>query len=352
MKVRLGIAGVGNSTSTLVQGIRHYSGGKSAAGLWHPSVGGLAVKDIEVVAAFDVDSRKVGLDLSEAIFAKPNVARRYLDVPELGVEVRPGISKGDVPPHLSKERLSLSTTEHLSKTLATSGATILVNLISSGTERSSLEYAKAALEAGCSFVNCTPNLLASRAALSRRFAESRLCLAGDDLMSQFGGTIFHKGLLNLMVRRGIKISQSYQLDVGGGSETFNTIDEEIKVAKRRLKTSAVAQEVPYQFESVAGTTDFVDYLGNDRTSYFWFDGGGFMGSRIGVDVYLRSSDGANAGNVLLDVVRALSAAGRSGHYGAIQEVCAYGFKSPPKRVNFDEAYSKFRAEFLSSPRRG
>ena len=346
MKVKVGIAGVGNSTSTLIQGIRHYSGGKTTGGLWHPRVGGLTVKDIEVVAAFDVDSRKVGLDLSEGIFAKPNVGRKYLDVPRLGVEVQPGISKGDVPPHLLNQKLSLSTTERLSKTLATSGATILVNLVSSGTGKSSLEYAKAALEAGCSFVNCTPNLLVSRAALSHRFAKSRLCLAGDDLMSQFGGTIFHKGLLNLMVRRGIKISQSYQLDVGGGSETLNTINEEIKMAKRRLKTSAVAQEVPYQFETVAGTTDFVDYLGNDRTSYFWFDGSGFLDSRIGVDVYLRSSDGANAANVLLDVIRALSAAGRSGRYGAIEEVCAYGFKSPPKRVNFDEAYTKFSSKFL------
>ncbi len=346
MTVKVGIAGVGNSTSTLIQGIRHYSQGKTTAGLWHPRVGGLTVKDIEVVAAFDLDSRKVGIDLSEAIFTKPNVGRKYLDVPKLGIEVQPGISKGDVPPHLANQKLALSTTDRLSKTLARSGATLLVNLISSGTEKSSLEYANAALEAGCSFVNCTPNLLVSRPTLSNKFAKAKLCLAGDDLMSQFGGTIFHKGLLSLMVKRGVKISKSYQLDVGGGSETFNTIDEEIKVAKRKLKTSAVAQEVPYQFETVAGTTDFVDYMGNDRTSYFWFDGSGFLDSRMGVDVYLRSSDGANAGNVLLDVIRALSAAGRSGRYGTIGEVCAYGFKSPPSRVNFDEAYSKFSAKFL------
>ena len=346
LKVRVGIAGVGNSASTFIQGLRHYGSRKTIEGLWHPRVGGLTVGDIEVVAAFDIDSRKVGLDLSEAIFAKPNVGKKYLEVPKMGVEVQPGLSKGDLPPHLSSEKLSLSTTEHVSKELATSGVTILLNLISSGTPRSSLDYANAAAEAGCSFVNCTPNILVSRPALAKKFFKAKLCLAGDDLMSQFGGTIFHKGLLSLMVKRGIRISKSYQLDVGGGSETFNTIDEEIKVAKRKLKTSSVAQEVPYQFETVAGTTDYVDYMGNERTSYFWFDGSTFLNSRVGVDVYLRSSDGANAGNVLLDVIRALSTARESRVYGAVGEVCAYGFKSPPRRVNFEEAYASFKSRFL------
>ncbi len=346
MKVRVGIAGVGNSTSTLLQGLRHYGGRRTTEGLWHPRVGGLTVKDIEVVAAFDIDSRKVGLDLSEAIFAEPNVGRKYLDVAKTGVEVQPGLSRGDVPPHLSSEKLSLSTTDRLAEQLKKSGATVLVNLISAGTPKSSFEYAGAAVKAGCSFVNCTPNLLISKPALVKSFSRARLCIAGDDLMSQFGGTIFHKGLLSLMVKRGVRISKSYQLDVGGGSETFNTINEEIKAAKRRLKTRSVAEEVPYQFETVAGTTDYVDYMGNERTSYFWFDGSGFLNSRIGVDVYLRSSDGANAGNILLDVVRAVSAAKLSRRFGPIEEVCAYGFKSPPRRVNFEEAYSRFCANFV------
>src|SRR5437867_11862281 len=158
-------------------------------------------------------------------------------------------------------------------------------------------------------------------------------------MSQFGGTIFHKGLLSLMVKRGIRISKSYQLDVGGGSETFNTIDEEIKVAKRKLKTSSVAQEVPYQFETVAGTTDYVDYMGNERTSYFWFDVSTLLNSRVGVDVYLRSSDGANAGNVLLHVIRALSTARESRVYGTGGQDCAQGVKSPAGREDLVEAYA-------------
>src|SRR3989475_2942903 len=199
LKVKVGIVGIGNSASTFIQGLRHYGSRKTIEGLWHPRVGGLSVGDIEVVAAFDIDSRKVELDLSEAIFAKPNVRRKYLEVPKMGVEVQPGLSRGDLPPHLSSEKLSLSTTERVSKDIATSAVPLLLNLISCGTPRSSLDYANAAAEAGGSFVNCTPNTLVSRPTLAKKISKAKICLAGDDLMSQFGGTIFHKGLLSTMV---------------------------------------------------------------------------------------------------------------------------------------------------------
>jgi len=165
-------------------------------------------------------------------------------------------------------------------------------------------------------------------------------------MSQFGGTIFHKGLLSLMVDRGVRIAKSYQLDVGGGSETLNTIDEQIKMAKRKVKTESVAAEVPYKFETVAGTTDYVDYMGNDRTSYFWALGNGFLGSDVTVDVYLRTSDGANAGNVLFDVLRATRSVARTRRMASVERICAYGFKSPPKPVHFERALNDFITEFV------
>jgi myo-inositol-1-phosphate synthase len=328
-----------------VQGLRYYSG-DVRKGLWHPNVAGLKPRDLQVVAAFEVDSRKVGLDLARAVFAPPNVARRYLTLPKSRVSVDPGISKGDVAPHLRSVKLQKSSTEDVTKRLEESGADVLLNVISSGSGASSEEYARAALKAGCAFINCTPSLVLRNNKLVAAFQKAKLPLVGDDLMSQFGGTIFHKGLLGLMVKRGIKISRSYQLDVGGGSETLNTIDEEIKMAKRKLKTTTVAYEVPYKFETVAGTTDFVDYMGNDRTSYFWFDGNSFMESGISVDIYLRSSDGANAGNVLLDVIRATYRCMRVGRIGTVGEICAYGFKSPPKPMHYDEAYAKFAALYV------
>ena len=343
--VKIAIAGIGNCASVFVQGVRFYAGGERR-GLWHPNVAGLKPKDVQVVSAFDVDSRKVGLELSKAIFSPPNVARRYLAVPKGKVTVEAGITKGDAAPHLRGVKLERSGAEEVAKRLEASGADLLLNLISSGSVASSEEYARAALRAGCGFINCTPSLVLRNNKLVADFQKKKLPLIGDDLMSQFGGTIFHKGLLALMVKRGVKVSKSYQLDVGGGSETLNTIDEEIKMAKREVKTTAVASEVPYQFESIAGTTDFVDYMGNDRTSYFWFEGGTFMDCGVSVDIYLRSSDGANAGNVLFDVVRAAYRCKQIGKVGTVGEICAYGFKSPPKPMHYDEAYTKFAALYI------
>ncbi len=345
MAVKIAIAGVGNCASVFLQGLKFYSGSERK-GLWHPNVAGLKPRDVQVVAAFDVDSRKVGLELSKAAFAPPNVARRYLSLPRSRVVVQPGISRGDAAPHLGGIRLEKSSLEEVAKHLDESGADILVNLISSGSGASSEEYSRAALKAKCGFINCTPALLLKNNKLVVDFQRARLPLVGDDLMSQFGGTIFHKGLLGLMVRRGVKISKSYQLDVGGGTETMNTINEAIKMAKRGVKTEAVSSEVPYKFETIAGTTDFVDYMGNDRTSYFWFEGSNFMDSDISVDIYLRSSDGANAGNVLLDVVRATHRCMKLGKLGTVPEICAYGFKAPPKPMHYDEALTKFSALYV------
>ena len=346
MAAKIALAGVGNCASVFLQGLAFYSD-HGSKGLWHPTVAGLKPDALSVVAAFDIDPRKVGLSLSNAAFAPPNVAKKYHDAPRTSVKVSPGISKGDLPPHLRETKVERASPDRIAKTLEDSGADLLVNLISSGSDASSEEYASAALRAGCAFVNCTPSLVTKNNRLAAGFLKGRLPLIGDDLMSQFGGTVFHKGLLRLMVRRGILVAKSYQLDVGGGSETLNTIDETIKAAKRTLKTSSVASEVPYQFETVAGTTDFVDYMGNDRTSYFWFEGSGFMNSGFSVDVYLRSSDGANAGNVLFDVLRATYRAMKSKKLGTVNEICAYGFKSPPKPMHFDEAVAKFSALYLS-----
>jgi len=345
MKARIAVAGAGNCASVFIQGLAHYSLGQRP-GLWHPRVAGMRPGDLGIVAAFDVDERKVGLGLHKAIFAAPNVAKKYIDLPESRIVVNPGLSKGDIAPYLSSSKLVTTTRAKVAEQLEDAKADILLNIISSGSDATSEEYAMAALEAGCAFVNCTPSLLLKRRTLVERFARARLPLVGDDLMSQFGGTVFHKGLVNLMVNRGVRLTKSYQLDVGGGSETLNTTNERIKLAKRIVKTTSVASEVPYKFETVAGTTDFVDYMGNDRTSYFWVEGGGFLGSGVTVDVYLRSSDGANAGNILFDVLRATYAAKKGRKSKAVGEICAYGFKSPPKKQHFEEAYKAFVADFV------
>jgi myo-inositol-1-phosphate synthase len=208
-------------------------------------------------------------------------------------------------------------------------------------DRTSLEYAKAALAARVSFVNTTPAKIATNPALAKKFAASKLVLAGDDLLSQFGGTAFHKGMIDFMVERGVHVKKSYQLDVGGSAETKNTMDERIRMLKRGMKTGSIGMEAPYRFESVAGTTEYTDFLGDSRNSYYWMSSEGFLGSNIVMDLTLRTSDGANAGNVLLDVVRATAKKTRK----ASEVISAYGFKSPPKQFKIRDAYSNFVSMF-------
>lgn len=344
MEPRVAIIGIGNCASSFLQGIEYYS--KNRDGIWHEKVGGYRVNDIKVVAAFDIDKRKVNRDISDAIFSEPNVFQKLCDVKKKNVIVKPGLSFESVPPHLSKNDVVETHKEDFVNSLVESKANIILNLSSSGTEKACIGYAKLALEASCSFINCTPTSIVRRRNLVNQFYRSKLVVAGDDLMSQFGGTIFHKGLLGLMLKRGVIPTKSYQLDVGGGTETLNTIEERIKFSKRTIKTRSIASEVPYKFETVAGTTDYVDYMGNNRTSYFWIEGSMFLGSKVTIDVYLRTSDGANAGNILLDVVRAVAFSMRSGEFGCINDICSYGFKSPPKQVGFEEAYKQFKSKYL------
>jgi len=171
-------------------------------------------------------------------------------------------------------------------------------------------------------------------------------VAGDDLLSQLGGTALHKGLLSFLSRRGIRVEKSYQLDVGGGTETLNTIDEHVKNAKRSDQKGAISVEVPYEFQTVAGTTDYVEYMGNRRSSYLWIVSEGFLGSEFKIDICLKTDDGANAGNILLDLIRAVKAARDRGLLGAHEAICSYGFKRPPSQLRLEDAYRRFREEFL------
>lgn len=335
----MAIIGVGNVASALVQGI--YS--KKLPGLWHAKIGGHAFRDIEVVAAYDIDKRKIGLSLSEAIFQNPNVGPRFVDVKLPNIKVLDGILSDQVPANLSDY---VESHPSIVDSLKRSKAEIALNLIPSGMHRTSEAYASQCLQAGVSFVNCTPTVLAQKPAVQRKFRKARLIVVGDDLMSQFGGTAFHKGILDFINSRGIRIDKSYQLDVGGGNETLNTISEEVKMEKRDIKTESISAEVPYKFATVAGTTDYVDYMKNNRTSYFWISGRGAFDSEIGIDVYLRTNDGANAVNVLLDVIRAVSYCLKHKWYGSSAEINGYGFKKLAKQLRLQVAHKEFNKKFV------
>ncbi len=348
-KTKVAIIGVGNCASALVQGLQYY--GKSEKkedfiGLRNPNIGGLAPKDIQIVAAFDVDDRKVGYDLCEAIFAKPNNAPKVVDIPKTGVVVQKGpLLDGIGASTEAIVQVSKAPDVNVAKVLQEVGTEIVLNLLPSGAVKASEYYAAQAIDAKCGFVNATPNFIASNATWAKKFADARLPLVGDDLVDQVGSTALHKTLLQLLSQSGVNITETYQLDVGGGTESMDTM-ERSRDAKRSIKTQAVASSLPYKTNVVAGSTDYVDFLQNKRDSYFWIRGTYFCNTPMQIDLKFCTIDAPNAGSVLLDIIRAMKLALLKNQGGDIDAICAYGFKHPPKMVPLEAAEKAF-TDFIS-----
>ncbi|MBS7636689.1 inositol-3-phosphate synthase [Candidatus Bathyarchaeota archaeon] len=348
-KIKVAVVGVGNCASALVQGLHYYKNfnrDDECVGLRNLFLGGFHPKDIQIVAAFDIDSRKVGRDLSEAIFASPNNAPRVVDVPLLGVIVQKGPVLDGIGKY-TKEVIQVSDSKEASviDVLKESGAEIVLNLLPSGAVKASEWYASQSLEAGCAFINATPAFIASDSAWARRFEEAGLPLVGDDLIDQIGATTLHKTLLRLLSRHGVRITETYQLDVGGGTESLDTLDR-TRELKRIVKTETVKAALPYKAEVVAGSTDYVDFLQNRRDSYFWIKGLYFCGTPMQIDMRLSTIDAPNAGSVLLDVIRAVKIALNRKLEGAILPICAYAFKHPPQLLSLEIAEKMFE-EFIA-----
>jgi myo-inositol-1-phosphate synthase len=346
-KVKVALIGVGNCASSFIQGIQYYSKPKTdQIGLRNPTLAGLTPSDVEVVAAFDVDARKVGLDLSEAIFSNPNNAPKVCDVPKLGVKVAKGPLLDGVG-ESTKALIEVSTAAdaNIAQVLTSSGAEIVINLLPSGASNASRFYAMQAIAAGCAFINATPTFIASEPSLAQQFDDAELPLVGDDLVDQIGSTALHKTLLKLLSDSGVHINETYQLDVGGGTESVDTLDR-TRDAKRTIKTESVASALPYKTEIVAGSTDYVDFLQNKRDSYFWISGVYFCNTPLKIDLKFQTVDAPNAGSVLLDVVRAVKAALSKKQKGVIEAISAYGFKHPPKMLPLEAAEAEFK-KFVS-----
>jgi myo-inositol-1-phosphate synthase len=341
-EIHVAVAGVGNCCSALLQGLEYYRVNGTKLGLLNPSVGGYGVDEIKVVAAFDIDRNKIGRDLSEAIYDEPNKAPRFMDVSKQGVEVQMGPAPDTFGPEtMSKIVVADAEPVDVAAALQEAGAEILLNLISGGSDKASRLYADAALEAGCGFLNATPLGVVNDLNIVSSFKRKGLPLAGDDLMSQMGATAFHIGLLEFLDSRGVHVDESYQLDVGGGGESINTLEKSRDI-KRKIKTEAVKSAVGYDFPLVSGSADFVDFLVNGRDSFFYVKGSYFGGAGFTMDVKLSTEDAPNAGAVLIDCVRGLMVAMDRGVGGAVEPVCAYGFKRPPRRYSLPEAYRRFK----------
>jgi myo-inositol-1-phosphate synthase len=272
-KVKVAVAGVGNCASALIQGTRYYRDNSEARkpdkdwiGLTAYNIGGIEPSDIEFVAAFDVADTKVGKDLSEAIFAKPNNTVRIVkEMDKMDVKVMKGEVHDGVGRHLSqKVKVAGGPAVNVAQVLKDTGAEILLSYLPVGSRRGTQFYAEAALDAGCGFINAIPVFIASAPKWQQAFAGRGLPCAGDDVMSQLGATVLHKTLVKLFVDRGVKVDETYQLNIGGDMDFYNMLDEERLEDKRISKTSAVAAMAPYEIPMRIGPSDFVSFLDNDK----------------------------------------------------------------------------------------
>ncbi len=344
-KIHLAIVGVGNAASALIQGIEFYKYRQTNMGLLRPTLAGYHISDIEVVAAFDISRKKVGKNFTDALnendFPMQVELENHANVHVLmgnpldGVikETKEKIDPVDQPP------------ADVIKTLKESGAEIVLCLLPSGANESVTYYAEQAVQAGCAFINATPTPIVNNKNLAKKFQLAGLPLIGDDLQDQFGATILHKLILQQMLDRGVDIKESYALDVGGGTESLNTLFRSRDV-KRTIKSMSVASALNVNAPIVAGTSDYVPHMGNGRNSMLWIVGRGFLGSEIIIDIKIQTEDGPNGGSVLADIIRATKVALNQGAAGPIDAISAYGFKNPPGSPKNPAEASQGLANFI------
>ena len=359
-KIRIAIAGVGNCASSLIQGIEWYrnqtnSSEREHLGLMHLDMGGYKPSDIGVVAAFDVDSRKVSKPLEEAIFAPPNNTMRLVPaLPPSGVTVQMGPIMDGVADHMSsysEDQTFKPATERavdVAGVLRQSGADMLLNYLPVGSEEASRFYAECALQAGIGFINCIPVFVVSDPEWSDRFAAARLPCIGDDIKAQIGATILHRTLARLVVDRGTRMDRTYQLNTGGNTDFLNMLNRDRLASKKVSKTEAVQSQLPYEIspnDIHIGPSDYVPWQKDNKLCFLRVEGRGFAGFPFNVEVRLSVEDSPNSAGCSVDAIRACKLARERGIGGPLHEFSAYLMKHPPMQLPDGEALSLIE-EFL------
>jgi len=344
-RIRVAIAGVGNCASSLVQGLTYYRDadpGESVPGLMHVEAGGYHVRDIEVVAAFDVDATKVGLDVGKAIFAGQNNTIRFASVAELGVSVERGPTFDGLGRYY-RETIEESPAEpvDVAAVLRERGAEVLVAYLPVGSEVAQKHYAQAALDAGCAFVNAIPVFIASDPDWAARFAEAGVPIIGDDIKSQVGATIVHRMLARLFEDRGLVLDRTYQLNVGGNMDFKNMLERERLESKKISKTRAVTSQLDNGIgadDVHIGPSDHVAWLEDRKWAYVRLEGRNFGDVPLNVELKLEVWDSPNSAGVIIDAIRCARLALDRGLGGPLLGPSAYFMKSPPVQYHDDEAH--------------
>ncbi|MGC8661443.1 MAG: inositol-3-phosphate synthase [Nitrososphaeria archaeon] len=344
-KIKVALAGIGNTASAIVQGVHYYSGDKQAIGVMSEEINGYKISDIEFVAAFDISSRKVGKDLADAIFESPNLTPKYAEVPKTGVKVMAGPIYDGVAPHMVESFSPVSregTEDEVVKRLKDSGADMLINLLPVGSEEATKSYARAAIRAGKAFINGIPVFIASNEEWQKKFESAKLPVMGDDVKGQVGATILHRTLASLFNMRGVMVDETYQVNIGGNTDFLNmTVEERLK-SKRVSKTGAVTSVLPYGKELEQegkiriGPSDYVPFLGNNKICYIYLKGKSFADFPIELKVKLSVDDKSMFAAVMSDAIRFMKVAIDHGLKGPLVEPSSYFFKHPPVQARSDE----------------
>ena len=354
-KIRIAIAGIGNCASSLVQGIHYYASGADTTGLLHPVLGGYRVEDLEVVAAFDIDARKIGRPLEDALFALPNNTKVFhRDIPPSGVTVQMGeILDGvaphmaDYPPHQRFEPAKAKAVDP-AKVLRESGAEILINYLPVGSEQATAWYADACLSTGVSLVNCIPVFIVSDPIWAGKFRSRGIPCVGDDVKAQVGATITHRTLAKLFNDRGVRIDCTYQLNTGGNTDFLNMINRNRLKSKKISKTEAVQSQldVPLDPDQIhIGPSDYVAFQKDNKVCFLRLQGTGFGGVPMELELRLSVEDSPNSAGVVVDAIRCCKLARDAGLAGPIEPVCAWTMKHPPVQMHDPEALAAFE-EFV------
>jgi len=346
-KIKVAIVGLGNCASSLVQGIEFYKNTNNKTGLINEIIGDYKVSDIEIVAVFDVDKRKVGKDISEAIFSEPNCTKKFSDVPHKNIIV----SKGHVLDGVSasmKDYFIVDDNQQNSdvvEILKNSGAEIVICYLPVGSSKAARFYAECALEASAGFINAIPEFICSNKGWINKFKEKGLPCAGDDVKSQVGATILHRVITRLIQDRGFKINNTYQLNIGGNTDFRNMLDEGRLESKRISKTQAVISNLD-EGDSIStriGPSDFVSHLKDNKVCYINVKGTQFGDVPFELDLKLSVEDSPNSAGCIVDVIRYMKVALEKGISGSLEEVSAYYFKSPVIQMREEVAKSKLNS---------
>jgi myo-inositol-1-phosphate synthase len=355
-EIRVAIAGVGNCASSLIQGLFYYKGINSndelVPGLMHNILGGYKISDIRPVAAFDVDKRKVGKDLSEAIFSKPNCTKVFCkDVPKLNVKVMRGPTLDGIANHMKdypEERTFVVSDEKpvdVEKVLKETKADVLVNYMPVGSEEATRYYADCALKTGCAFINCMPVFIASNNEWSKRFDKAGIPIIGDDIKSQVGATITHRVLVKLFSDRGVKIDRTYQLNTGGNTDFLNMLERSRLKSKKISKTESVQSQLPVRMKDEnihIGPSDYVPWQNDNKVCFIRIEGRKFGDVPIELELRLSVEDSPNSAGIVIDAVRCAKLAKDRDVGGALLSSSAYFMKHPPQQ--FPDSVAKHMVE--------